>query len=206
MRFAPTALSVVLLACAPVLAQEKATTESGKKILVYPDGTWKPEAAQAAKQAGPGSSFSRPASATAKLSINRDKSAVFYDPKKWKPKPGDEVGHYEMEHVEGDGYAIIITERLSITIPALKNIALSNAKEAAPDAEVVHEEMRRVNGKDVLLLQIKGTIQEIPFFYYGYYYTGPEGTIQVINYTFQSLFEEFKPEFEDFLNGLVVNP
>ncbi len=199
-------LSALLLLSMPLAAQERAVTESGKKILVFPDGTWKQEAGEPGKEARPGAELSRPATATAKASIHRGKSAIFYDPAKWKTKGPEESGRSEFEHVDGDGYAIVITERLAMSMDALRNVALSNAKEAAPDAEIVSEEKRRVNGSDVLVLTIKGTIQEIPFFYYGYYYSGQEGIIQAITYTGQNLFDEYKPEFERFLNGLVVNP
>jgi hypothetical protein len=51
-------------------------------------------------------------------------------------------------------------------------------------------------------MQITGTAQGIPFHYYGYYYTGKLGSVQVITYTGESLFEEYKPEFDELLNGL----
>jgi len=42
--------------------------------------------------------------------------------------------------------------------------------------------------------------------YYGYYYGGNEGTIQVITYTGKNLFNKYQQELTNFLNGLVVNP
>lgn len=206
MKYLYLALTLTLLLAAPVWTQEKtqekATTESGKKILVFPNGTWKPDAEKPA----PGGQTSLPAGATAKLMINRGKSALFYNPKKWKVEKEEEGGRSTLEHTEGDGYSIIITERLEIPLEGLRNIALTNAKNAAPDAQIISEEKRRVNGKDVIALKIKGTISEIPFFYYGYYYSGKEGTIQAITYTAQNLFDEFKGDFEELLSGLVINP
>jgi hypothetical protein len=206
MKPLPITLSALLLLAVSLAAQERAVTDSGKKILVFPDGTWKQEATDSGKEAKAGTAFSRPATATAKAAIHRGKSAIFYDPKKWKPKGPEASGRSEFEHVDGDGYAVVITERLTMSMDALRKVALSNAKDAAPDAEIVFEEKRRVNGSEVLVLKIKGTIDEIPFFYYGYYYSGKEGIIQAITYTGQNLFDEYKPEFELFLNGLVINP
>ena len=68
--------------------------------------------------------------------------------------------------------------------------------------KVTFEEQRRVNDVDVLAMQMEGTIQGIPFTYYGYYFSGPQGSVQLLTYTGSNLFAEYKPEFEDFLNGL----
>lgn len=203
MKFTHAALSLLLLAPTSLLAQEKAVTESGKKILVFPDGTWKQDTEGAGKEAS-SAAPSSPAAAKVKASINRGKSAILYDPKKWTPKGAEDNGQTEFEHVAGDGFAMVFAERLELSFPALKNLALSNAKEAAPDAEITFEEMRKVNGKDVLVLRMKGTISEIAFVYYGYYYTGKEGTLQVLTYTTPNLFDELKSDFEEFLNGLMI--
>lgn len=202
MKYLHLTLALTLLLAMPAWAQEKATTDSGKKILVFPDGTWKPDTEKPA----PAGQTALPAGSTAKLAINRGKSALFYNPKKWKVEKEEEGGRSSLEHTEGDGYSIIITERVEIPLEGLKKIALSNAKEAAPDAQIVFEDKKRVNGKDFLVLKLKGTISELPFFYYGYYYSGKEGTIQALTYTAQNLFDEFKPDFEELLNGLVINP
>lgn len=202
MKYLYLPLALTLLLASPAWTQEKATTESGKKILVFPDGTWKPDAEKPA----PGGPSSVPAGATAKLAINRGKSVLFYNPKKWKVEKQEEGGRTSLEHVEGDGYALIISERAEIPLESLKKIALSNARDSAADAEIVYEDKRKVNGKDVVVLKLKGTISDFRFFNLGYYYSGKEGTIQAVTYTAQNLFDEFKPDFEELLNGLVINP
>jgi hypothetical protein len=55
-----------------------------------------------------------------------------------------------------------------------------------------------------MCLKLTGTIQTIPFVYYGYYYGGTEGTLQAICYTSANVFDEFKPDFDDFLNGTQI--
>jgi hypothetical protein len=59
--------------------------------------------------------------------------------------------------------------------------------------------------KNIFMMELKGLIQGIRFVYYGYYYTGKDETIQLITYTYQSEFEEYKTELEKMLNGLVIN-
>ena len=99
---------------------------------------------------------------------------------------------------------MVISERIAVPMSSLKDLALANAKQAAPDAHIVLDEKRIVNGKEVTCLQIEGTVQGIAFIYYGYYYGGPEGTLQVLTYTGKNLFAEFKPDLEDFLNGTQI--
>jgi hypothetical protein len=66
---------------------------------------------------------------------------------------------------------------------------------------LVEEQRRRVNGANVLLMRLDGKTNGVAFTYLGYYYTGPAGSVQVLTYTGQNLFAEYRPDFEDFLNG-----
>lgn len=134
------------------------------------------------------------------------KYQIKYNPEKWiieNSEPGDTAEYY-FTHMDGDVYGMVIPERLQIDASGMKKIALSNAKEAAPDAAIIFEETRKVNGKDLMVLQITGTIEGIKFHYYGYYYTGKSGTIQLLMYTSDNLFDEYKQEMEELLNGLTV--
>lgn len=128
-------------------------------------------------------------------------AAVSYDPNKWKQTTAREPGRFTFTHTSGDGYAMVIFERIQLTPEGLKRIVLGNAREAAPDARITFEESRVVNGVKVTCLQFEGTVQDIPLRYYGYYYAGKAGTIQVLTYTGNSLFEEYEADFTEFLNG-----
>lgn len=54
------------------------------------------------------------------------------------------------------------------------------------------------------MLRLEGKTNGIAFTYLGYYYSSPSGTVQVITYTGQNLFQEYRHDFEDFLNGFHV--
>lgn len=56
----------------------------------------------------------------------------------------------------------------------------------------------------LLCMKIEGTVKGIPFRYYGYYYGGKQGTIQILTFTGQTLFEKYEHDFTDFLNGLEI--
>ena len=109
-------------------------------------------------------------------------------------------------HEQGGRRPVLILSRTlfnnrSRTVVAM---ALTNARALSPEAHFLLDEHRVVNGTEVRCLQIGFITQGIAFRYFGYYYAGPAGTIQVITYTSDGLFAEFTPDFEDFLNGLEV--
>jgi len=160
---------------------------------------------EAEQKAQPTPTFQTPPGATQEIEILNGKAWLSFDPNKWKETGSSrERSKREFDHINGDGYAMVIVERIQIPTDKLREIALSNAREIASDVKVVEEQRRRVNGTDLLLLRTEGHIEGIAFTYLGYYYGGLAGTIQVITYTGQNLFDEFRKDFEDFLNGLRV--
>jgi hypothetical protein len=201
-RFA--AAVVLLVVGAAAFGQERATTESGKAVILHPNGTW--EVAPLAQKDRPvePSTHVRSARATDKAELKRTGYQLYYDPQKWKQVNG-ETGRVSFNHANGDGYGLVLTERIVVPLENMRNIALSNATSAAPDAKITFEETRVVNGTKLLCLQIKGTIQNISFIYFGYYYSGKEGTVQILTYTAANLFDEYKGDFEEFLNGFVLD-
>jgi hypothetical protein len=131
---------------------------------------------------------------------------VWMNSQKWTLKDSkEETGNkLTFTHKSGDAYAMMIGERVQLSLDALKKAALENAKGVAPDIKIVSDEKRTVNGKEMMCLKMSGTIETTPFVYYGYYYGGSEGTLQVICYTSANLFDEFKGDFDDFLNGTQI--
>jgi hypothetical protein len=199
---------LTLILAAPVFAQQpiSATTDSGRAVLLYADGTWKYK--DVGKPTTPSPklmSYTKSPTATEKLVLNQGKVIFNFDPGKWKQdlKP-QEPGEHGFTHTSGDGYAKVICERLQIPLASLKEIALENARETAPNMHVVSEERRIVNGREVLCMQMRGTVREIPFVFLGYYYSGKEGSVQVITFTGDSLFDEYRKEFEEFINGFEI--
>jgi hypothetical protein len=196
-------LYLILFAQGYAQGPTKARTESGKDVILYPDGTWKyaPETAQQKRD----STYAKPASATASYTPDTGDFVIWYDESKWQmEKRSDDKGHTNLKLLRSDGYAMIISEGIPMPITNLKKIAIENAKFAAPDARIVSEETRMVNGKEVLAMVMDGTIEQVPFRYYGYYYSGKQGTIQFLTYTSQNLFDKYKKEFTDLLNGLEI--
>lgn len=132
---------------------------------------------------------------------------ISYDSAKWTvaPASSNTDAEYEFTHTDGDVYAMLIPERISINFETLKGLALENALAVAPDAQVISEEMLTVNGTEVLLMKTRGTMYGIAFEYYGYYYGGDAGTIQFIAYSSTDLMAEYDADITALLNGLTIN-
>jgi hypothetical protein len=145
--------------------------------------------------------FRVPSDATQRLTILEGRASVSFNPTKWKEMRSKEADKRIFKLASGDGYAMVIDERIEIPGDQLRSIALANMRQTASDVRVIDEQRRRVNGTDVLLLQTDVTVQGTPFTYFGYYYGGPLGTVQVITYANRALFENCRSDFEDFLNG-----
>ncbi len=201
-------LLVVLLGSI-LQAQINAVTESGDEVILYPDGTWKyknkPNKERKEIPLNP-EKFLKDPMATFLVKSQKVNIGIWIDPKLWKFKKGQvhEAAEFQFKRQDFDLYGMLISEKIEIPIPALKEVALENAMEVAPDVKVDREEYRIVNGIKVLMMQMSGTIKGGKFTYYGYYYSSKSGTIQFLTYTAQNLFQDYFGDIERFLNGLVL--
>ncbi|WP_299208937.1 hypothetical protein [uncultured Dokdonia sp.] len=198
----------VLLGTCTIQAQLKGITEVGDQVFLYSNGTWKYASEVAASSTtvtvNP-KRFVKDEDATFLLKSTKVDIGVWIDPTEWSFQKSQDnpEAEYELQLKGEDLYGMIIAEKLEIPIENLKDIALENGREAAPDLYVVQEEYRIVNGQKVLFLQLNGTLQGIKFTYYGYYYSSPSGTVQFITYTSQGLLSSYIDDCEKILNGFV---
>lgn len=203
MRTLVAALVLALCCALSGLAQDiRATTEDGRKVVLRSDGTW--VFAQTAQASGTGV----PPAATERFVSRKKFYSLSYNPAKWHAEKGDH-GDAELflEHESGEAYAMVIAERVEMTLDGLREMALANAKEAAPDLKVIADEIHEINGTKGRLLQLNGTVNGAPITYYGYYWTGKSGTLQVVTFTGQNLFTEFRSDMAEVLSGLLLtNP
>jgi len=193
-------------------AQISATTESGRRVILYNDGTWKYSSDSVKKdhpdsiKLNPGR-FIKSASETFLIKSKVNNSTIFIDPDKWTMKTRGENEtnpEYRFSSKSENGFALIITEKTQIDLRSMPFIALTNAQKASIDATITKPEYRMVNDKKVLYLEISGTVKGIKFHYMGYYYSNEKGTTQLISYTSDQLYKNASKEMETFLNGFVV--
>ena len=186
-------------------AQQKATTDNGQRVILNDNGKWEYEKKDTAAKSDL-KSFTKPAAATSLIRSEKNNYAVWYDPKKWKKRSDikNDAVEFQLGLSSGDGYAMAVTERIEIAIENLKEVALTNAMNAAPDVVIEMEEDRMINGHKVKCLQMSGTASGIKFTYLGYYTSHENGTIQLVCFTGKNLMKQYRKDFEDLLNGLVL--
>ena len=201
-------LYVFLAVAISTQAQINAITESGDQVVLYSDGTWKyVEESQEEEEEIPENpkKFKKDKDATFLVKSKNVNVGVWINPKTWIFEKGTDKDDYEFQFQKKgeDLYAMLLTEKISIPIENLAEIAIENAKEVSPDLKVMKKEYRNVNGVKVLMMKMKGTIQGVKFVYYGYYYSNSEGSIQFLTFTGEKLMKEYKKDIERFLNGFV---
>lgn len=201
-------LLVVLLTVSaqtsPAQSPIRAKSEAGKDVLLFPDGTWK--YAPASSESSPAATVhNKPPSSNKLFKPTRGNFGIWYDETKWREqKATDPDEKLRFSLIGGDAYVMIVVEEIPMPLETLKKAAVANARSAAPDAKLTKEETRVVNGKQVLAMVIEGTVEQIPFTYYGYYYSGKQGAIQLVGFTGQNVFAKYEQEFTKLLDGLEI--
>lgn len=186
----------------------KGITEAGDEVLLNDDGTWSylsPSEVEIENIKTNPDIFTTPAKSTFLIKSSKNNIQVRINPKKWrfnKNKQG--ASEYDFEFKDYDVYAMMINESLEMDVESLAQVALDNARDAGPDIKLIQKEYRNVNGKNVIFMQMAGTVSGMKITYLGYYYSNHTGMTQLLAYTGTSSVEKYRSEIEEFLNGLTV--
>ncbi len=203
-------IGLILMSAQLIDAQINALTETGDEVILYEDGTWKylnDSIIENVEIPINEKEFLKDKKSTFLVKSKKLNVGIWINPKNWGFTKGTEndAFEYQFQKKGDDLYAMLISEKMQVPIETLIGIAVENAKSVAPDIKVIKEEYRNVNGIQVLMMQMSGTIQGMRFTYYGYYYSNSNGTIQLLTYTGENLFPNYLNDIEEFLNGLVEN-
>ena len=195
------------------ISQIKALTDNGREVILSYDGTWKYSDDNSITNAVSTDSlttnktkFTKTSQATFLVKSTIFNVGVFMNPSKWTfaaHRDNEKNPEYRFTLKSGEGYAMMVTEKTQIDLDNMRKIAFLNAQKASVDVKETSAEYRTVNNRKILCLKFQGTIQGIKFVYFGYYYSSPNGTIQLLSYTSQQYFDSIQKELENFLNGFV---
>ena len=199
--------AILLFSLSSLLAQIKAVTNKGDKVILFNDGTWEYEDKKIVewdKIPLNKEKFEKDKKQDFLIESTRAKVGIWLDATKWAfEKSSEEESEYSFQLKEEDLYAMMISEKVEIPLENLKDIVLQNAKAVAPNAKITKQEFRVVNGQKILQLKMEGTTSGMNFVYLGYYLSDESGTVQLITYTSSNLFDTYENDMERFLNGLV---
>jgi hypothetical protein len=178
-----------------------AASHEGRPITLNPDGTWR-------YADGPVNipSFTKSESASASVKGKAGFYTLWFDETKWTTSDTrlNKDTEFEFVHKEGDRFVWVVAERLEIPRSAVRNVVLKNIKSKTPDMRVTLDEIRRGNGAEVLCLEWETVVEGMPMTFIMYVWSGRKGTVQVGGLTGRNLFDEFRSDFTELLNGLVV--
>lgn len=191
------------------VAQKKAITDNGDEVILYDNGTWKytKEFIDTASfiRTNP-QTFTKPDDASFLVKSTQVHVGLWIDPKMWtfRKASSNKSAEYELLNKKENLQVEFITEKLSFPLTTLRKLAINNAKNAAPDAHVIKEEYRTVNGHKVLFMQLGGTISDMQFTYYGYYYSDASSSVQAVVIGEENGNNFSEETAESLLNGFVV--
>lgn len=135
------------------------------------------------------------------------KYAIQYNDKVWKPMPAKEInelGDLALVHTQHDMYALVLAESEKLTIEELRRAALINMHKVAQEVKIRQSVLRKVNGKEVLLLVLDCQIDGHKLTYYNYYYSGDWGILQYIVFSDKPTMAKQQAQVEALLSGLLV--
>jgi hypothetical protein len=187
-------------------ASQKAVTDEGEIVILNTNGTWvyQNSGAEQTDQI-----FENTNTFTKGKELNFDLKSVTNDakfsinPKAWTFKKGNDAqnAEFELKLKGGDLYGMAITERMVVPMAGLGEVVQQNMLDLVPNATIVKQEYRIVNGNKVVYVEITGSISGINAKYFGYLHSNKSGTTQYIAYTGENLEDKYKSDIDDFLNG-----
>ncbi len=179
----------------------KATTQDGKEVVLLPSGTWKYADPNVIKTG------TKPATATKTVKSTIVKGFEYWmNGKKWAAakKKDTENAEFQFTHTDGNCSIMIFTDKNFVTADSYAQQFLDGLHQSSPDAKVVSEEKRIVNGVETRFVSVDAIFDGMSFRYFVCFYSGKKGTTQLISYTAKDIFPEFEKEIVDFMYGFVV--
>lgn len=182
----------------------KATTSSGKAVILKDDGTWQYEEKKTKKSESK-NKISKPASATKKYESKLGFVNVWYDPDKWRIKEqfngSSEVSFY---YNDNSCSAFLLTEKSKLSNKLLRVAIEYNAKQIADEFEITDETTKIVNETELYCVQAFAKLMDVDVIYNYYCWTGDAGTVQFVIGITQDLYPTVEEEIFELLNGLEI--
>lgn len=149
--------------------------------------------------------YRKSARATEPLKALNSDAILWLDPAKWKHS-GTEGIRMTLQATDGAGFGFVVSEPVGgIPTDAMEEAILVNARRMDPDASLVRKELRQVNGRQILYLEYKATVNKIPLYLWNYAFGGEKSNLQVICTTVQSSAAGRAADCIEMLNGLQVS-
>lgn len=202
---------LLVIFCFPffVMSQINAVTEDGYQIQVFEDGTWKyvdttlNEKLFIKKN---DSIFKVPKNSTLNVSSKILDANIMINEDDWYfiPSASEDITEFSFNNKKVEIYGLLISEKASIPLENLRNIAIINARDYIENLKLIEEEYRFVNDLKVLYMCFEGEVEKMQLRYNNYYYSGEDGIVQFITYARKDIAISNAHKMFNLLNGFTI--
>jgi hypothetical protein len=131
---------------------------------------------------------------------------VWTDYRKWQGSYNNKKGGPEFifTHSSEDIQAVSSVDRMTRSNEDIVDTIMSGVKNEISKPKLILSDKRMVNGKVIQCLEIEGMTRGIPVTYFGYFWSGNAGTVELVCVTEQSVFKKNKDDIIELFSGLVI--
>jgi S1-C subfamily serine protease len=119
----------------------------------------------------------------------------------------EEAGDFDLIASHKTVYVAVIAEEPNLgDVDTVVGFSRKLLTQRGTDARLSKVETTSINGRNWRTFSAHITVEKIPFAYQFYVYTGPEGTFQLLGWTFENLFEREAPQIREVLQSFKFPP
>jgi len=187
-------------------AQQYATTDEGKRVLLKDNGLWEIVVEEEAFGGSP-VYFSKSPKSKQAVKGKLIPYEIWYSNEKWTVlgKSENSLAEYTLKHKDGDVMAAVVAERIQVDLDKLVEIALNNLKNSASEYRIVDWKNATINNNVGKLLRINAIVQGIDFTYLIFYFSNERGSFQLMTFTSNNLFADYEKDLMELISGFVIN-
>lgn len=130
-----------------------------------------------------------------------------YDATRWYRDPADqEPGIFNLLRVDQRAEAQFIAELEPLDSGDIERAVLATAREGAETVTVARRGRKRRGAIEVSELEFAAQVERVTYRNHGYFYSGPEGTVQLRGWSNEKEYGGVESDITELLDGLTVTP
>lgn len=130
-----------------------------------------------------------------------------YDATRWYRDPADEdPGIFNLLRLDQKAEAQFICEEHPIEGGDIEKSVLDTAREGADSLSVKKRGRKQRGAASVVELEFTATVANVTYVNHGYFYTGPEGAVQLRGWAKEQEYHGVTADIGELLDGLTISP
>jgi hypothetical protein len=129
-----------------------------------------------------------------------------YDASRWYRDPADqEPGVFNFLRLDQHAEAQFICEDKPVEGGDIEKAVLATAREGAESVSVKKRGKKLRGTAEVIELEFQATVENVTYINHGYFYSGPEGTVQLRGWAKQQDYRDMSGDIGELLDGLTIS-